>query len=306
MENDIAEFLSKITQQYSTYTSSKKYLAIREEKKRFYITIEQTLADIFSDNTDHLFIPAGRSLISMLSEQLSSVHIDKLDDLMKIYLEIVNSLKPQFNKSLSKIILSKETLETEKFDKKTAEHAQKIIENILKGTYISDIDGEKLFYDTNKYVKINFASSGQQEVLWILLMIFLLILDEIKTLTVFEEPEAHLYPETQKEIVDLIALLINTADNTVIITTHSPYVLSSVNNLLYAYSLGQINKSQVSQIINERLWLNPQNTQAFFVEKGKIESIIDAETGLIRTEAIDSASRIINQTFDKLFELDNN
>jgi predicted ATPase len=52
---------------------------------------------------------------------------------------------------------------------------------------------------------------------------------------VVEEPEAYLFPVAQKQIIDLIALLANQNENQVIVTTHSPYILSSFNNLLYAY-----------------------------------------------------------------------
>ena len=49
-----------------------------------------------------------------------------------------------------------------------------------------------------------------------------------------EEPEAYLFPVAQKQIIDFA------------ITTHSPYILSSLNNLLYAYNLGA-DKSEYSR-----------------------------------------------------------
>lgn len=58
-------------------------------------------------------------------------------------------------------------------------------------------------------MKLQYASSGQQESVWILLLIFRYILDGTSVFIVFEEPEAHLYPETQSDIVELIGLLAN-------------------------------------------------------------------------------------------------
>ncbi|MCG6171626.1 AAA family ATPase, partial [Anoxybacillus sp. LAT_11] len=78
-----------------------------------------------------------------------------------------------------------------------------------------------------EYTKLKFSSSGQQEVVWILLLIFTVILERRRVFMVIEEPEAHLYPSAQKEMVALFALLLNATDNTLVITTHSPYILSA-------------------------------------------------------------------------------
>ena len=50
-----------------------------------------------------------------------------------------------------------------------------------------------------------------------------------------EEPEAHLFPTAQKRIVQLLARTFNNTNSNfqIIVTTHSPYILSSFNNLIY-------------------------------------------------------------------------
>ena len=50
-----------------------------------------------------------------------------------------------------------------------------------------------------KWVKLKFASSGQQEILWRLLVIFIRILENKSSFIVVEEPEAHLFPSAQKK-----------------------------------------------------------------------------------------------------------
>lgn len=49
---------------------------------------------------------------------------------------------------------------------------------MLRGDYVNESDGEKLYYSDREYVKLMYASSGQQEVLWILLLIFIRILEQ--------------------------------------------------------------------------------------------------------------------------------
>jgi predicted ATP-dependent endonuclease of OLD family len=157
-------------------------------------------------------------------------------------------------------------------------------------------------------VKLQYASSGQQESVWILLLIFRYILDETSVFMVFEEPEAHLYPETQSDVVELIGLLANVYNNQIIITTHSPYILSAFNNLLYAYQVGKNKigdeREAVESIVNSKSWIDPNRISAYFISENGYESIIDEELKLIQAEKIDSASSIINDKFNDLFNLD--
>lgn len=53
---------------------------------------------------------------------------------------------------------------------------------------------------------------------------------------IIEEPEAHLFPSAQSVVVSLIANAYNRAESycSYTITTHSPYILSAMNNLIQA------------------------------------------------------------------------
>jgi ABC-type multidrug transport system ATPase subunit len=137
-----------------------------------------------------------------------------------------------------------------------------------------------------------------------LLLILLLILNQRNVFLVIEEPEAHLFPVAQKQMIDLIALLANQAANQIILTTHSPYILSSFNNLLYAHQLGLQKSEQVEEIVNHNLWIDPHRLNAFIVEQGTTRSILDSEMGLIESAEIDRASEIIVNTFNQLFEIE--
>lgn len=301
---EVETSLSQVFKRNNTFLSASELLSIEQQKKTYFKRIEELTNSLFEDDRDLLFIPAGRSLLTVLSEQLQYIQQSKLDYIMRAFIDRINATKPLFLKSLDDLINDKLNLteETIKFGYINA--AKRTIEKILKGKYINDSEGEKLFIDNTKYVKINYSSSGQQEVIWILNMIFINMLNNNKLFVVFEEPEAHLYPEAQKEIVDLIALLSNSLKSQIIITTHSPYILSSINNLLYASILAENNKDEINKIINDKFRVSPGEIAVYMVNVGEIENIIDKETQLIRTDAIDSASRIINENFNKLFEFD--
>ncbi|MGL5192569.1 MAG: AAA family ATPase [Chroococcales cyanobacterium] len=181
---------------------------------------------------------------------------------------------------------------------------QDLVNSILKGSYRYQNGNEWIDVGTQNSTLINFASSGQQEVVWILLLIQFLIVNQRQVFLVIEEPEAHLFPVAQKEIIDLIGLLVNQTHNQVLITTHSPYILSSFNNLLYAYNLGSKKSEQVEGVVNRHLWINPNRLDAYILEDGKARSIFDTEMGLIESAEIDRVSDIIVNTFNQLFELE--
>jgi predicted ATP-dependent endonuclease of OLD family len=111
------------------------------------------------------------------------------------------------------------------------------IQEILKGNYTIDNGDEKIILnnDAKDKIRLSNASSGQQEVIRLLQDIFITMLDQEKVLRILEEPEAHLFPIAQKQLIELLVLMMNqNIDNQLIITTHSPYILTVFNNLLFA------------------------------------------------------------------------
>lgn len=297
------EFSSSLGQRNPSLLTSKDLLQIDSEKRKFVSYVKEKCNSIFQEDRELIFIPAGRSLLATLSDQLQFINPRNLDFLMRTFLDKINIVRPIFNKSLSDIIKERRLLTQYEIDYNKTKLAEEIISKILKGKYQYDKDGEKIFYETNKYVKLNFSSSGQQESLWILLLLFIIILEKQNVFIVIEEPEAHLFPEAQKEISNLIALMSNVENSQVIITTHSPYILASLNNLILANKVGSENIN-VEKRINKNLWINRDKVYAALVTKGQVKDIIDKELNIIQQENIDSVSGTINDEFDFLFQFE--
>ena len=302
--NEVNKYNSKLLEHQQTYTSLSDRLRIASEKQAYLIVIKDYINTLFENNRTSVFIPAARSLLSTLTEQIQNIESRSLDFFTQSFLKTIQLLKPAFREELKTQIESKRQLNNPENNLTEILKAVNIIKNILKGQYRFTTKDERLYFNEQDYIKLNYASSGQQEALWILLLIFKYILDKEQIFIVFEEPEAHLYPEAQNEIVQLMSLLANITQNQIIITTHSPYIISAFNNLLYAHQLGQ-NNPDISHIVNPKMWLDVKRTSAYFIRGDSYESIIDSELNLIQAEKIDSASQIINETFDKLFDLDN-
>lgn len=182
--------------------------------------------------------------------------------------------------------------------------ANKLIRRVLKGQYSNSEYGERITH-RGGYVFLKNASSGQQESIRILQDAFLSIYQGNRLLRIVEEPEAHVFPEAQMATIQLLALMLNASpDNNLIITTHSPYTLTVINNLLYAGKVGARHHDEVSKVVDCRLWLTSGNVSAYLLDKGNAEDIMDPEIGEIKAELIDGISGVINSQYETILQYD--
>lgn len=293
------------------------YLAKYDDKSidnltydRNHDVIKKDLDELFNDDSEVIYIPAGRSMMTLLSSQLMflySVMNDEqkrsLDYCTQNYLERILRLKPFFSNSIIGLIKEKISTSEDKVDKRNLLLCAELMREILHGEY-RNIDGEeRLQVAEDRYVKINFASSGQQEAIWILNVLFYYLLNNRKAYFIIEEPESHLFPNAQKLITEFISLCKN-GGNRILLTTHSPYILGTINNLLYANRISEnVDKMDLNQIIDSNKWIDFKKLDAYFIENGVVESCLDEEIKEIDNAVIDGASDTINEDYDKMVDL---
>ena len=160
--------------------------------------------------------------------------------------------------------------------------------------------------DEENMVPVSDASSGQQEILYILMALFFALIHPKPRTIIIEEPEAHLYPVSQKLIMELVARVINSTGNHVIITTHSPYSLTASNLLIHSAKVeNKVHDENI--IIDPVARLNPDDVSAYLLERNgsfSYRSIIDIESGLIAAEEIDTVSELIDKGMSELVDLE--
>jgi hypothetical protein len=115
----------------------------------------------------------------------------------------------------------------------------------------------------------------------------------------FEEPETHLHPSAQVEVMKAIAYLINNRQHTFFITTHSPYLLYVVNNMIQRFvSL----KGDIPA--DEERWLNPEDVAAYrlpqLVQPAGQDIVDRKDTQLIDAEELESVANDLGGEFDAL------
>ena len=269
------------------------------------------LDTIFCDEYETVFIPAGRNLITLLSTQLNYIftslegpQLRGIDYVTKQYTELILKLKPMFDKGMEGIWAF------EKGAKKRSQETVSSINQLIKETNrvlcgkYKYVDGdERLYLDDKRYVKINLSSSGQQEIVWVFNLLFYYLLENKRVFLILEEPESHLYPESQRIVGEILALFSN-CKNSALITTHSPYLLGTFNYLLMAHQVPSGKQETIKKTTHKTRWLDPKLTSAIFIQDGKVHDAISSEDGLtlIQNDKIDGASQIINERTDLILE----
>lgn len=279
-------------------------LKTRQFVRSHFLTV---VSGLFDDEEEILYIPAGRSILATLSEQLHDLDVSIMDLPLQEFIDLIQVTKKSFGVRIPEMISNYTKTIDGQIKNADVDLAYKIVREILRGDYVNDTDGEKLYYSDNAYVKLMYASSGQQEVLWIVLLIFIKILEQKKVFLVLEEPEAHLFPSAQKNVVDLIALLINSTNSSVLITTHSPYILTSINLSVYSAKVEDRILGNEPPVLHRRLRISPSQMDAFMISnEGSFSfvSIKDRTERLIDASKIDQISDLINEDTDKIMDME--
>lgn len=197
-------------------------------------------------------------------------------------------------------------------NKEATNKIQKIAVKILKGTYESTEWGERIkLIDNNISIPLKDASSGQQEVLRLLQGVFLSLgLQNRKEFFVVEEPEAHLYPLAQKELINAFAVFLNTIpQGRMIVTTHSPYILACINILLFAHyvsnEIEQQNLNGSIDYVPRDFWLDSSFFNAYSLGQSETYcvNIKDTVTGLIDQNYLDAISEQLGLEYQGLYNL---
>jgi hypothetical protein len=267
--------------------------------------ISELLTQIFENSMEIIYIPAGRSLLATMSEQLQDISVHQMDLTMQEFIKLIRSTKSKFGNKIPEMVENYTKTEKGQINNTAVDNAYKIIKSILKADYTSENDGEKIYFDNQHWVKLMYGSSGQQEALWILMLLFVAVLEQKRMFVVIEEPEAHLFPIAQKDIVSLISLMVNTTGSKVVITTHSPYILTSLNILLYSDKIENVAKNDGKPIIPKYLRVQYEKFGAYKVGDKDLylESILDDDSHMIDTNYIDEVSSITNEELDRLIDI---
>ena len=298
----------KLYSQKSDTTTSLAYAS--KERTRNYDNLKNRVNEVFADFKETYYIPAGRSLITLLVNNRSLIMNNNLDLITRQFMQIIDNIHASFSEGIRNVHKRYPDGER-KFD---VTKVSEMIVSRLKADY-QYVHGKEyiVIQDSetrNEKIPINFASSGQQEVLWLLNLLYILMLKKESAFVIIEEPEAHLYPSLQNKIVEFITFFANINDSSILLTTHSPYILTSVNAL---YCAGKTIQEfpellkKVHDIIGSKCEIYPEKFTAFKINKdASVQNLVNDIFSEISTEMIDEISDSVNEKYVQLFYLASN
>ena len=238
-------------------------------------------------SNSQLYIPAERNIIGVLSESLASMMIANipLPKPLMYYLSNFEKAKKVYP-TYEVPFLGIEYV--------SSEHVQGV--KVSNGT-------------TEKVLSLSECSSGIQTLVPMLMVVDFCIQQKLYRSFIVEELEQNLYPENQLAALRFLIKKLNQLDSRqgVVLTTHSPYLLSGINISLLAgrIATNEAYQDEVNQILPAHYQLQPDSVAAYALgEKDEYcKSIINKQTGTIEQNFLDTASSVTGEEFGKLYKL---
>lgn len=130
-------------------------------------------------------------------------------------------------------------------------------------------------------------------------------------INIVEEPELNLFPESQMEVLcSLVAINASSEQNMLVLTSHSPYSLAILNMLIMGAKTyrkaREFDKEKIESILPHKYHLDENDVAAYRLSSKNdnyCASIINANTGMIAKNDLDSCSDEINRIFNQLYRL---
>lgn len=127
-------------------------------------------------------------------------------------------------------------------------------------------------------------------------------------INIVEEPEQNLFPESQiKNLEFLISATNRNLNNMLVVTTHSPYLLSYLTLATKAFELYSIGVSEekINKIIPESAWVDGGVCTVYQLKDGEITLLPTYGRGLPSdNNMLNSMLGITNDMFDQLLDLE--
>ncbi len=254
---------------YNTYQIVKKLENKNKNIKNSFI--RQSLINVKKMKSS--YIPSERNFVSIISQSLSSFVVADIP-LPKYLLQFSSDFENAANEI--------------------------IVLDFLNIQYINGegLDRHKVYFDDKNYLPLNESSSGIQAVIP-LLITYTYFTEKYNTI-VIEEPEQNLFPKAQKEVVDFLIENLQ-IDNKLFLMTHSPYILTALNNLILANDVKEAKGEDIIKgLVKASQCIPFEKVNAYYIKDGKAVNIMDKENRLIGVNVIDEISDEVNETFDLL------
>lgn len=231
------------------------------------------------------FIPASRSFFANLQKNIFSFLASNLD---------IDPYLKEFGKDYenAKRWYKAEFMQ-KRLDSKHVNDIHRVIEQIIAGDYEFSDEQDWIIGKQGSRINLANASSGQQESLPMLITLYSLPImnsEDDDAMCFIEEPEAHLFPTSQGHVVSIISQLYAATQLNFFMTTHSPYIISAINNFILASDKVRENLISIDEfrkINGSGIPIRYEDVAAYSIENGVTINICDDDYRLVGAGMLD-------------------
>ena len=293
-------------------------------KGGFSVSVKDVKPEDTSKYCQFLIGNAVKKELEKLGADIDNLQEDKLlaknRNYMRAFLRLACYIPAERNltgavaSSLANILVSKVPLpntliEFMSFFERARNYYATYDASFLGVKYNRDFGNEciSLLGNSGKRLPLEACSSGIQSALPLLMVLDYAREDSDFESFVIEEPEQNLFPTNQREVLNrIIRLSQHKKDCTIIINTHSPYLLSALNVSMLASKLSKVNdyKEEVDSIVPPQFRVDSAEVSVFSLGgENYCESIKDDKTGIVSVNYLDVVSDAIGSDYNKLYQL---
>jgi hypothetical protein len=297
---DLSIYVNSKTKLYWNPAEPDKKSASEIRWRTNKVYLSQALKDRYSTHNAfkeaEIYIPAGRTLYSFLPPYSLLSRVLASQDWPGFILTFYETLGNTIN------WLSREQ------DKYSVTPSGLFLENridsIFRGKIRYDEETIALKMENGNILSPTNIAAGQMEIwpFWAIVEAGLKSKRFDSAQIYFEEPEAHLHPGAQRNIMEMVAYIVRDGTR-FLLTTHSPYVLYAINNFLMVQKVIDSGKPLPENIPKE-IALRPEQVSAYrFGVDGKVYNIMDRDIGLIDESELDDIADILGSDFSALQDI---
>ena len=176
--------------------------------------------------------------------------------------------------------------------------AEELEDKLLHGTVYVNQNGE-VYYKTKDGLAMPIVVASSIVKTLASLVLTLKYQANKGDLLIIDEPEMNLHPDNQVILAEVLAKISNTT--TMVVSTHSDYIIRELNNLIVAKSLEQKGKDTYKEFYEKDSLLDYKDVQVLYFDFGKdgqvnVKSLDVDEYGF----AVDSMDETINKQNERM------
>ena len=252
------------------------------------IDVLKKYRDIINSNSRTiLYVPAERNLAGVMSTSLASMLTAKvpLYDALVEYMSVFEKAKHEFKTYQVPFLKSTFTL----------------VDGKERIQLTDSVDGKE------RMLPLQACSSGLQSVLPLIMVIDYALRLKCFDSFVIEEPEQNLYPSNQRELLLFLLSRFGELGN-LILTTHSPYMLSCVNVAMLAQRIVKEFPDIQHEFVDayKSISLDSDEVAVYALNQESetyCVNLKNEKTQLIGINSLDLVSDVIGDDFDRLYRL---